>query len=78
MTKPDKKIRVGCCTATIWTNEKEIDGKKMEFKSVSIDKNYKQGEDWKTTNSLSTGDIPKMILALQEAYKHISMKEDED
>jgi len=76
MTQPEKKIRVGNCTATVWNNEKVIDGQKMDFKSVSIDKNYKVGEDWKTTNSLNVTDIPKMILALQEAFKYVAMKEE--
>jgi len=76
MTDPKKKIRVGCASATIWETERQVDGKTLTFLNVTIEKSYKddQGE-WKKTNSLSPNDIPKMILALQEAYKEVAINE---
>ena len=36
---------------------------------------YKVGENWKKTNSLRNEDLPKAILALQEAYHFVSLKD---
>ena len=49
-----------------------IDGKK--FFTTTMDRSYKTGEDWKKTASLRDADIPKAILALQEAYHFVSLK----
>ena len=71
---PYKKIRVGNVTATIW--DKELEGKDYKVYSVKVEKNYKDGETWKTTNNYNTNDLPKLCLAVKEAYKKKKKKED--
>jgi len=70
---PVEKIRVGGIQLDVWENQSE----KGTFYSFTIQRSYKQGNDWKNTNSLRTQDLPKAILALQEAYKKAVMAERE-
>jgi len=37
-------------------------------------KAYKEGEDWKYTNSFNIEDLPKVALVANEAYKNIRLK----
>ncbi|MGV8141134.1 MAG: hypothetical protein ACP5NW_01685 [Candidatus Woesearchaeota archaeon] len=77
---PEMKYRAGALAATIWSNETVKDGKKVEYKTVSFERSYKDKNDqWQTTNSLRTADIPKAILVLTKAYEHLALNaEDED
>ncbi|MDD3159649.1 MAG: hypothetical protein PHQ98_01640 [Candidatus ainarchaeum sp.] len=70
--EPVKKIKIGLIEVAVWENTAQ-DGNK--FFSTTLDKNYKDGENWKKTNSLNEKDLPKAILALQKAYEFIALKE---
>jgi hypothetical protein len=70
--EPIKKIKVGLIEVAVWENSSQ-DGNK--FYSTTLEKNYKDGESWKKTNSLNERDLPKAILALQKAYEFIALKE---
>ena len=71
---PVKKVKVGAVEVAVWENSSK-DGKK--FFTTTMERNYKAGEDWKKTNSLRTDDLPKAILALQEAYHFAAVKNDQ-
>jgi hypothetical protein len=76
---PETKFRSGAIAATIWSNEAIRDGKKVEYKTVSFERSYKDKNDqWQSTNSLRTADIPKAILVLTKAYEHLALNADED
>lgn len=70
--KPIKSVKVGGIEVAVWENSSK-DGKK--FFTTTMEKNYKDGEEWKKTNSLGLDDLPKAILALQEAYHFVAVKE---
>ncbi len=74
MSSPIKKFSAGGIQVAIWENE----GKEGRvFHSVSFDRRYKDKEEWKSTNSLKTNDIPKAIIALQKSYEYLVLKEPE-
>jgi len=76
---PETKFRSGAIAATIWSNETIKDGKKVEYKSVSFERSYKDKNDqWQSTNSLRTADIPKAILVLSKAYEHLALNAEEE
>ncbi|HYD03009.1 MAG TPA: hypothetical protein VEC16_01805 [Alphaproteobacteria bacterium] len=78
---PETKFRAGAIAATIWSNEATgKDGKKVVYHSVSFERNYKDKNDqWQSTSSLRTQDIPKAILVLSKAYEHLALNaEDND
>ena len=74
---PEMKFRAGAICATVWKNQAmNKDGKLIEYRTVSFDRNYqdKQGE-WNTTNSLRVNDLPKASLVLQKAYEFVALKD---
>ncbi|MBW3012977.1 hypothetical protein KY325_00370 [Candidatus Woesearchaeota archaeon] len=70
---PEKKIRAGPIAVAIWRNKTD-DGKRS-FYSVSFEKRYMdtRTEVWKSTTSLNKTDIPQAILALQEAFRYLTL-----
>jgi hypothetical protein len=70
--KPVKSIKVGSIEVAVWENASK-DGNK--FYTTTMERNYKEGENWKKTNSLRQNDLPKAFLALQKAFEFQSMKE---
>jgi hypothetical protein len=70
--KPEAKIRVGAVTASIWKREAKKDGNTFTVRQVSLDRTYKdKNDEWQSTNSYDTNDIPKAILALSRAYQSV-------
>ena len=71
---PEKKYRAGAVAATIWANEVIRDGKQVTYRTVSLERSYKDKDDeWKSTNSLRVTDIPKAVLVLQKAFEYIAL-----
>lgn len=67
---PEKSIRAGPVKVSVWRNKTE-EGR--PYYSVSFEKQYldEESDEWKTSSSLMKNDIPKAILALQEAYRYL-------
>ena len=74
MQRPEKKFTCGPISASIWAQPKVVNGETIKFYSVAINKAYKDGEDWKYTNSFNIEDLPKVALVANEAYKYIRLK----
>ncbi len=73
-------MNTGAITATVWKNDgKSKDGEETEFKTVKIERSYKdKNDEWQSTNTLNVGDVPKAVLVLKKAYEHIILKYMED
>lgn len=65
--KPAKTIRLGGVEASIWENES--DGRKTH--SVTFKRSYKDGEDWKQSDSYWTKDLPLLAKAADLAHTAI-------
>ena len=74
MRKPEKKFSCGQVSASIWSKIKTVEGEKVKFNSITINKANKDGKDWKHTNSFNIEDLPKVALVANEAYKYIRLK----
>ena len=77
MQKPEKKFSCGPVSASIWAKSKTVEGEAVKFYSVTITKAYKEGEDWKYTNSFDIEDLPKVALVANEAYKYVRLREND-
>ena len=75
MNKPEKSFRCGAVSASIWANDREVEGQTVSFFSVRIDKAFKNGDGWKHTSTFSVDDLPKVALVANEAYRFIALKE---
>lgn len=71
MAEPEETFRVGGIQASVFVNVRKIKGEEVELRSVSFQKRYKSGDEWKSTNSLDPNDIPKAMLVLLKAYDYI-------
>ena len=71
MTNPEKVFKQGCCQAAMFVNEIEKDGKKLRIGKVTLQKTY-MGKDgkWQNTTSFGVNDLPKLTLAIMEAYDY--------
>ncbi|MBT4191911.1 MAG: hypothetical protein HOE11_01250 [Candidatus Diapherotrites archaeon] len=70
--EPVKKIKIGAIEVAVWENTSS-EGKK--FFNTTMERSYKDGEEWKKTNSLRDSDLPKAILALQKAFEFVAIKD---
>lgn len=71
---PERKIRSGAISATIWQNEKDTSNGKVVYKTVSFERSYKDKEGkWQATNRLRSNDLPRAVLVLNKAYEYLSL-----
>ena len=65
MSQPEKTFRMGAVSASIFVNEYEVgEGKrktKRSRRSVVLQRSYRDGDEWKQTNSFGLGDLPAAI-----------------
>ena len=69
--KPAHEIRRGAVKATIWENK----GKDGVFYKFTVTRLYKDGDDWKSTPSFGTQDIPKLANVLVQVEEWIAGQE---
>jgi hypothetical protein len=65
---PVAKFRNGNVTAAVWKNPGTNE---TEFFSTTLQKSYKDGDEWKNTDSLNHGDLPNAVRALERAAAFI-------
>ena len=66
--RPVDEVRFGRVKIVVWKNQTK-NGDMLSFKPVRI---YKDGEEWKETQSLGIGDLLPMAMALEEAFRRAS------
>ena len=70
-TKPVKVFRSRGISASIFANPAKSDGRDITFHKVSLQRTYKDGDEWKTTTSFSRDDLPIARLLLDRAWEFI-------
>jgi len=76
--KPEKTIRAGAISATIWNNTaQDKDGVVTNYNNITFERRYKDKTGaWKSTNALRINDLPKAQAVLQRAYEYLVFKEE--
>ena len=77
MQKPVKRFRCGPIAASIWQDSRVHNNQVVTFYSISIDKAYKDGEEWKHAKTFAAEDLPKVCIVAEEAYKHLRLTVDQ-
>ncbi len=74
---PEKKLRAGAVSATIWLNHGQSkNGEEAEYRTISLERSYKdKAGQWQSTNSFRIADLPKANVLLQKAYEFLIFKE---
>ena len=74
MNKPEKVFKSGPIAATVWSNASEKDGKSFEYKTVSLERSYKDRDgSWKHTSSFRVSDLTSAELVVRKAFEFIVM-----
>lgn len=73
MVSPEKRFKVGACSASVFANEIDTATGKAVVKTVQLERVYmdKNGT-FKYTKVLHPRDLPKAILALQQGFEYLS------
>ena len=74
-TKPVKSFRLRGVSVAVFENHTQTEGRDVTFHKVSVQKTYKEGEDFKTTTSLGRDDLPVVRMLLGRAWEFILEKE---
>ncbi len=70
---PEKRFKVGACTASVFANKVQTENGEVALKSVSLQRAYKdKNGEFQHTNSFKRDDIPKAVLALIKAYDYLN------
>jgi hypothetical protein len=72
MPVPIKSIRVGNVQLSLWENTA---GDNV-VQSITFDKSYKDGTEWKKTKSFKFNELAFLQVAIQEILKFKYLKED--
>jgi len=68
-----EKFHRGACCVSIFLNEVEKNGQKIEIKKAVFQKRYKDSKgEWQTTTSLDVNEIPRAIKALEDSYDYMT------
>lgn len=80
MAKPTKKYKAGGIQVSVFENSVEKDGRKMVFKTLAIQRSYKdKNNEWvNETINLNSRDCPKLLIAVGQAFKDIILDSKED
>ena len=73
-TKPINEVRIGNIKAAIWQNKV---GESTRH-NVTFARIYKDGEQWKNSDSFGRDDLPRLILAAQKAYESLFQTANEE
>lgn len=72
MSKPERVFKAGAVRASIFRNETVRNGIPVSIAKVVLEVRYKdKNGEWKSSNSFSLNEVPKAIMALQQAYEYL-------
>jgi len=75
--KPEKVIRFGAISASVFVNEIVTDGGKRTIRNVKLQRRYKSGDEWKSSSSFTLTDLPTAVAVLERAMDYVADKEGE-
>ena len=75
--KPEKNFKVGAVRAAVWKRTYDTrDGRTFDARKVVLERSYRDSQgSWQNTNSYDLNDVPKAILALEQAYAYLTTKD---
>ena len=78
MAQPEKKFKVGACSAAVFANQVNTADGKAVVKNVVLQRTYRDNNgDFQHTTSFRVNDIPKAVLALNKAHGYLACERPE-
>jgi hypothetical protein len=80
MGQPEKRFKCGRCEVSIFENTRTTkEGREVSSRKASFQIRYKDTDgEWKSTQSLDVNDIPKARLALDEAFRYLVLRREDN
>jgi hypothetical protein len=75
IAKPVQTYRLHGISASIFANNVKSNGEDTVFYKVSIQRTYRDGEEFRTTNSFGRDDLPSVEFLAQRAWEYIQQAE---
>ena len=72
--KPKATYKVGKSKVTVWETERQGEFGKFVVKNFKIEKVYKKGTEWKTTNSFDLTELLQLRAAIDKAISNEGVK----
>ncbi len=72
---PETTFRLSNVSASVFVNEVDTDNGKRKFRSVNVQRSYRDNDETKFVSSFGLGDLPSAIRVLQLAQAHVESKE---
>ena len=72
---PETTFRLGNVSDSVFVNEVDGDRGKRKFRSVNVQRSYRDGDETKFVSSFGLSDLPTAIRVLQLAQAHVESKE---
>ena len=77
MSAPEKVFRIGVVSASVFGNDVETDAGRRCVRNVSVQRRYRDGDEWKSSTTFSLTELPAAIRVLQLAQQHVEAEEAE-
>ena len=74
---PEKTFRIGYVSASVFRNTVKKDGVTRAFRNVSLQRRYKDGDEWKHSTSFGLADLPNALECLRLALSYVAEQEAE-
>lgn len=75
--KPVKVFKCKSITASVFANLVKANGGEFTMHKVSLQRTYREGEEFKHVSSFGRDDIPVARMLLEDAYRFIHEREAE-
>ena len=69
--KPAKVFRRRGIAVSVFANTTEVDGRRVSYHKVTIQRTYRDGNEFKTTTSFGRDDLPLVRLLIGQAWEFI-------
>ncbi len=81
VNRPIKKWRSSNFELALWSNEREVNGNLVEFKTMSLSRSFKKKDEeiWRNeVINLRRMDLPRVLTLLNEASKDLYLDKHEE
>ena len=81
INRPIKKWRSSNFELALWSNEREVNGNMVEFKTMSLNRSFKKKDEtiWRNeVINLRRMDLPRLFALLNEASKELYVDKREE
>jgi hypothetical protein len=73
MAQPEKTFRLGSAHASVFLNDSD----EGQFRTITVQRRYKDGDNWKSSNSYTGTQAASALVVIQQALAHLLHQESE-